>query len=533
MPPLPPDAGIDGAAASPPVLLILPGPSKTGTTNIQGYLSSVPLPQWTWPGCPNDKTPGVPAPSDGFTLLPWSLTGQDYCSDPSLVGHDGNGIVEARMGTRRQGKIAPGSTVRAVQTCGKQRCRADYVEKKHADVVRYYADEFQRVKMGLAGRSGGMVIASEMLAGPLARKVAAMRSLLSIAGRNVPGIATGALGGGGGGGDARIVVVVNFRRPRVSHLLSTYNQQRAKIARTVKRGHEVSQNLTLADWMCDTLPSRGFILNPLGLARRILRQMPASPGAADEVLLLDMTGAGRDGMDLTDVLACEVMSVPCTTLEGVPRAPEAKGKRRFNRSTSRRGDGWLPTDATVAAADVPGRAGTIRMSEVGALLHALDCSHADMAADARFSILHDAGIFDGCGGDGGAGPMEMGAVYTALRDMGCAAAGKEIPPEPVLVKNFDGGRVGPYAPYVPPAPVSAGAREGRVATTPHSTERSRPDDVDMRRVFAMQLAFLGCGLFVMIRTYALRRRVPGGPERTRQNRERKAVGRISTHSGFR
>ena len=91
------------------------------------------------------------------------------------------------MGSRLQDKVAPGSTVGAVHTCRKKRFRADYVEVKHADVVRYYADEFQRVKIGLVGRSGGMVIASEMLAGPLARKVEAMRFLLLIAGRNTGG----------------------------------------------------------------------------------------------------------------------------------------------------------------------------------------------------------------------------------------------------------------------------------------------------------------------------------------------------------
>jgi len=78
------------------------------------------------------------------------------------------------MGSSLKDKVAPGSTVGAVHTCRKTRCRDDYVEVKHADVVRYYADDFQRVKIGLAGRSGGMVIASEMLAGPLARKLEAM-----------------------------------------------------------------------------------------------------------------------------------------------------------------------------------------------------------------------------------------------------------------------------------------------------------------------------------------------------------------------
>ena len=46
------------------------------------------------------------------------------------------------MGSRLQDKVAPGSTVGAVYTCGKTRCRANYVKVKHADVVRYYADEF-------------------------------------------------------------------------------------------------------------------------------------------------------------------------------------------------------------------------------------------------------------------------------------------------------------------------------------------------------------------------------------------------------
>jgi len=88
------------------------------------------------------------------------------------------------MGSRLQDKVAPGSTVGAVHICGKTRCIANYVKVKHVDVVRYYVDKFRRVKIGLAGRSGGMVIASEMLAGPLARKVETMRFLLLIAGRN-------------------------------------------------------------------------------------------------------------------------------------------------------------------------------------------------------------------------------------------------------------------------------------------------------------------------------------------------------------
>jgi len=130
---------------------------------------------------------------------------------------------------------------------------------------------------------------------------------------------------------------------------------------------------------------------------------------------------------------------PCTTLEGVTCAPEAKGRRRFNTIISRRGSRWLPADATVAAANVPGHAGILRMSEVGALLHATEFSHANIVADARFSILHNSGIFDGCGGGRGVGLMNMGEAYTALREMGCVAVVKEIPRDPVIVKNFDGG----------------------------------------------------------------------------------------------
>jgi hypothetical protein len=98
-------------------------------------------------------------------------------------------------------------------------------------------------------------------------------------------------------------VVVQYRSPRMSHLISIWKQQ------TQVKG-KATYGYSFRDWICSGDPSvnvrLGRLANPLGLVEPLVHkyQLPT--------YLMDMGGIQNQGKDISHVFGCDILRVNCT-----------------------------------------------------------------------------------------------------------------------------------------------------------------------------------------------------------------------------
>lgn len=89
----------------------------------------------------------------------------------------------------------------------------------------------------------------------------------------------------------QISFMVNYRTPRSSHLVSLFRQHRRN-------------NTQLQPWICEEKVFHFGILNPLGLAQRLVEH-------GFKTILLDMTGISDSNYDVSNIVACDILGAPC------------------------------------------------------------------------------------------------------------------------------------------------------------------------------------------------------------------------------
>jgi len=120
--------------------------------------------------------------------------------------------------------------------------------------------------------------------------------------------------------ETNVTVVVNFRAPRVEHLISVWGQC-------------CEQKITFTEFLIalpdsDQNVNRMRILDSFRLAEIFLKH-------GLDVVLIDMSGIARDGYDISNVVACDILMASCTETEelvsveeGTIPIPEVKNTRK-------------------------------------------------------------------------------------------------------------------------------------------------------------------------------------------------------------
>ena len=89
----------------------------------------------------------------------------------------------------------------------------------------------------------------------------------------------------------KMTVVVTYRVPRIKHLISIWRETRKK-------------NQSFQQWIVKTKNTLGAI-DSLGLVEKFLNK-------GLNVVIADISGITNSGYDISNVIACEILQVPCT-----------------------------------------------------------------------------------------------------------------------------------------------------------------------------------------------------------------------------
>mmetsp|Transcript_61190 Transcript_61190/g.73600 ORF Transcript_61190/g.73600 Transcript_61190/m.73600 type:complete len:415 (-) Transcript_61190:943-2187(-) len=160
-----------------------------------------------------------------------------------------------------------------------------------------------------------------------------------------------------------ITVVLNFRMSRFDHLYSVSNQ-RKKMMKSKETFHDFvcSSNCSAPRYKLD-LP----VINTLAQAAQFRRK-------GLNVVVIDMEGVARDGLDATHTVACEVLDLPC--LNG-----EVKAK---------------PIEKVFSPKEKKITVNNEEREKLEKILQSLDCSYSYLRSDKNFTILHESSVFRSC-----------------------------------------------------------------------------------------------------------------------------------------
>jgi len=142
-----------------------------------------------------------------------------------------------------------------------------------------------------------------------------------------------------------ITVVVTYRSPRIDHFISAW--------------HWAGQGRPIRQWILDNYVFPHY-LDPLGLAR-----MYADHNLT--VVILDTSGMQRDGVDISNVVACEVLDVPCNG-----SMMDSKLQPRVMNRIEQTPD----LNAT-------------ELSQIDELLRKFDCNYWGLLSHDRITVLHE------------------------------------------------------------------------------------------------------------------------------------------------
>lgn len=159
----------------------------------------------------------------------------------------------------------------------------------------------------------------------------------------------------------KISFVVNYRSPRFSHLVSLFHETQTHV------------NQTLSHWICQVPIFRFRPLNSLGLVQQLVDQ-------GQKTVLVDMAGVSEQNYDMNNVVACDILKVPCYSkdktivgLEGMtPAVDNVSSKNKNKRGT---------VDLSVELQDAVER-----------LLKLGDCDYLHLLKHDLVKVLHDSAL---------------------------------------------------------------------------------------------------------------------------------------------
>lgn len=155
------------------------------------------------------------------------------------------------------------------------------------------------------------------------------------------------------GGDQNLTVVITYRSPRVDHFLSAW--------------HMFGNPPHLRNWTLE-MDYDMHLLDPLGMAEVYL-----SHGI--NVIIIDLSGITRQGLEISSVIACDVLRVPCqnSIILGNSYSPEVRNRMRARRErlTS------IRTDMTLE-----------ELHKLDNVMKLFDCTYKDIFYNPNIQILY-------------------------------------------------------------------------------------------------------------------------------------------------
>jgi len=315
-------------------MVILAGPHKTASTETQWFLANL---QWFF---------------QKSLLAPFQLP-----SDPDGEIHTKqfSNLVKDLYEEQRQQKTKKNEFV-----------FEDYKEGNFS-YKEHYRNEFQRIWSHRQTSSNSIVLGAELW-GPLSLHKygpGAIRELMALLPSN----------------KNKVTVALNYRTPRFDHLFSIYQQSK-------KMQEHLHGGDSFRNWMCKmdcTLPDPKLnlrVLNTLGQALAF-RRLQQDDG--DDVVVVDMSGAAAQGMDIREVYACEILHLDAcknpssrnrmlATMEKPPKTKEyslsgvktpTESSTKINNSTAK----LLLPPLSETLNDLEG--------QINEVLRKLDCSYFD------------------------------------------------------------------------------------------------------------------------------------------------------------
>jgi len=361
-------------------ILLLPGPSKTGTTHVQRFIASnaefFSQHGWLWPPCPFSTGH---ASAGGFANLMNALVAKDSgCGKKKDKDKDGK---------KKRECISP-----------KDPCTKKYLGASPDEIRDFYKKMFAEAqKNGL-----NVVFSAEHFSGvggELGPAIfSALRSVLPF---------NGGLASRDGASGLEVATVV--RDPREAQLRSIYAQ--SSQGPPVTLGGRSRFVGPFRGWLCNYFSQKSRITpNPLGLAAAYIE------AGASAVAVVDAGGAEEDGVDLADAIACGVMGVPCK--DGKVIGIEGERRRDNVRAAE--------------TSDV----GEEENRQLREILEALDCSYYDYFINKHANItkiLHRRNLFrEKCRGTD---PLIQVKAYAKIKDLVCDS---NVSPQPNTTVSIGG-----------------------------------------------------------------------------------------------
>jgi len=183
------------------------------------------------------------------------------------------------------------------------------------------------------------------------------------------------------GSDDDITVVVNYRAPRSSHLISIW--------------HECCMaNMTFYEFLTDGRLDSGTSLDPL----KSLDSLKLAKTFLDrglEVILVDMSGVQANNFDISRVIACDVLGASCTPDKMFAVADLDPQMKKYGSQTAMATATLTATaTGTVTANQKQHTEDNFNIShevlgEVDAIIESYDCNFIDLMKNGNFTVLHE------------------------------------------------------------------------------------------------------------------------------------------------
>ena len=181
------------------------------------------------------------------------------------------------------------------------------------------------------------------------------------------------------GSDDDITVVVNYRAPRSSHLISIW--------------HECCMaNMTFYEFLTDGRLDSGTSLDPL----KSLDSLKLAKTFLDrglEVILVDMSGVQAHNFDISRVIACDVLGASCTpdkmfAVAGPDPQMKEYGSQMATETGTGTGTGTVSTNQKQHTEDNFNISHEV-LGEVDAIIENYDCNFIDLMKNGNFTVLHE------------------------------------------------------------------------------------------------------------------------------------------------
>lgn len=256
-----------------PRAVVLLGPPKTGSSHVQAFLANnqpyLEAHGWQWPR----SVDGGRAGAKSYANLVTALAG-----------------ISCRT---TMWKNAPTLVDAIVSLCHGRSSEIAAYQKPSTTTLRKFRHEFERVAQ--TRRAPNIVLSAEDLAyfdGDDPTSVRVRRSLRTLL-----------------ASFDDVTAVIVYRTPRVAAMQSTFTEE----LDWGWDGVETGARTPFSTWLFEKLHNGSLLQRPpWSSALNLARLADAYSGSGFRIQIVSSSGAAEDGLDVTDVVACEILGVPCT-----------------------------------------------------------------------------------------------------------------------------------------------------------------------------------------------------------------------------